>query len=306
MTNELTIWTQEKQLTEIKNIFAKDLTDTEFQTFVWIWKTTWLNPFLREIWAVKYGNQSASIFIWRDGYRKSAQANPEYDYHDVDAVYENDDFMVKNGVVEHSYNFKNRWRLVGAYCLVKRKSSSKAMFTFVDFAEYYLWNKVLKDWFLTDEIKQWKYWPMKETLWDTKPATMIKKVAEAQWLRSTFQELFSWTYDESEKWVIDEEKTENKKVVEKNISEKEQIQNFEKFEEKIMCVKNIEELQKVFVEINKERKKNKDFLSKNQVEELVKLKDEIKSKLENTDIEEILEAEIISETEEKEKTKTWD
>jgi len=34
MSNELTIWSNEDQLTEIKNIFAKDLLDTEFKTFV--------------------------------------------------------------------------------------------------------------------------------------------------------------------------------------------------------------------------------------------------------------------------------
>lgn len=30
---------------------------------------------------------------------------------------------------------------------------------------------------------------------------MIKKVAEAQWLRMTFQSLFSWTYSEEESWM---------------------------------------------------------------------------------------------------------
>jgi hypothetical protein len=68
-----------------------------------------------------------------------------------------------------------------------------------------------------------------------------------------------------------------------------------------MEVKNLEELQKVFVELNKERKNNKDFLNKNQIEELVKLKDEIKSKLENP---KVLEAEIISGTEETAETRT--
>ena len=293
MTNtELTIWSNESQLAEIKNIFAKDLLDTEFKTFVWIWKATWLNPFLREIWAVKYGTQSASIFIWRDWYRKSAQANPEYDYHDVDAVYENDDFSVKNGVVEHSYNFKNRWKLVWAYCLVKRKSSTKAMFTFVDFVEYYLWNKIIENGVITEKIKPGKFAPMKETLWDTKPATMIKKVAEAQGLRWSFQELFSGTYDESE---MEEEKTE--KII---ISEEEQNKNFEKYYDKMFSVANIEELGKVFVELNKERKNNKDFLRKEQTEKLVKLKDEIKEKLT------IKGAEIIEETEEIVDKKTWE
>lgn len=269
MSNELTIWSESK-LTDIKKLFANNLNQNEFETFVWIWKVTWLNPFLREIWAVKYGNSPANIFIWRDGYRKSAQANKEYDYHLVDAVYENDEFSVKNGEVEHIYNFKNRWVLIWAYCLVKRKSSTKAMFTFVELSEY----------------------DTKQSVWKTKPATMIKKVAEAQGLRWAFQELFAWTYEENEE-ILEEQKPK--------ISESEQNKNFETFEEKMMVVKNLEELQKVFVELNKERKNNKDFLNKKQLEELVKLKDEIKSRLENP---EILDAEIITEVEGKEEAKS--
>ena len=298
MTNtDLAIWSNDQSLAEVKEIFAKDLTEVEFKTFIWIWKTTWLNPFLREIWAVKYWKQSASIFIWRDWYRKSAQANTEYDYHDVDAVYENDDFSVENWVVKHLYNFKNRGKLVWAYCLVKRKNASKAMFTFVDFVEYYLGNKVIKDWEITKEIKVGQYWPMKETLWDTKPATMIKKVAEAQGLRWAFQELFAGTYEESEE-IIEEQKPK--------ISENEQKKNFETFEEKMMEVKNLEELQKVFVELNKERKNNKDFLNKSQLDELIKLKDEIKEKLETpAGVEDIQEWEVEKLIEEAE-TRTWD
>ena len=298
MTNtDLAIWSNDQSLAEVKEIFAKDLTEVEFKTFIWIWKTTWLNPFLREIWAVKYWKQSASIFIWRDWYRKSAQANTEYDYHDVDAVYENDDFSVENWVVKHLYNFKNRGKLVWAYCLVKRKNASKAMFTFVDFVEYYLGNKVIKDWEITKEIKVGQYWPMKETLWDTKPATMIKKVAEAQGLRWAFQELFAGTYEESEE-IIEEQKPK--------ISENEQKKNFETFEEKMMEVKNLEELQKVFVELNKERKNNTDFLNKSQLDELIKLKDEIKEKLETpAGVEDIQEWEVEKLIEEAE-TRTWD
>ena len=37
---------------------------------------------------------------------------------------------------------------------------------------------------------------------------MIKKVAEAQVLRMTFQDLFAGTYDESEEWETKEDKKE--------------------------------------------------------------------------------------------------
>jgi phage recombination protein Bet len=167
-------------LSQIKEIYGKNLSSGEFETFVQIGKATGLNPFLREIWAVKYGNNPAQIFIGRDGYRKSAQANKDYDYHHVDAVYNNDEFhfdLVK-GEVKHHYNFKDRGKLMGSYCLVKRKNSTKPIFVFVEIGEY---NKG-------------------QSVWKDKPATMIKKVAEAQSLRMAFQELFGGTYDESERW----------------------------------------------------------------------------------------------------------
>ena len=86
---------------------------------------------------------------------------------------------------------------------------------------------------------------------------------------------------------MDEEKEEKKEI---RISENEQKKNFEAFEEKMMCVKNISELQNIFVELNKARKINKDFINKSQLEELIKLKDEIKEKLETpASVEEIQE-----------------
>lgn len=177
------------------------LTKEEFITYVEIGRVTGLNPFLREIWAVKYANKPASIFIGRDGYRKSAQRSRDYEYHSVDAVYSNDVFSVVDGVVEHSYNLKDRGELLGAYCIVKRKKAGKPMFNYVELKEYYLGNKNEDG-----SIKKTKFGDMKPTIWDLKPATMIKKVAEAQGLRGAFQELFAGTYEESENWQMDSDK----------------------------------------------------------------------------------------------------
>lgn len=178
-SKDLQVWQDNAQLAEVKKIYGGKLTEGEFVTFVQIGKALNLNPFLKEIWAVKYGNSAANIFVGRDGYRKNAQENPDYDYHSVDAVYSKDEFSVENGDVKHKYNFgTDRGTIVGAYCIVKRKGSSKPIFTFVEHAEY----------------------NTKKSVWLAKPATMIKKVAEAQGLRMAFQKLFSGTYDESEDW----------------------------------------------------------------------------------------------------------
>lgn len=177
-TSEIKIWKDEKQLATIKEQYGQNLSDAEFGLLCGIGAATGLNPFLREIWAVKYGNKPANIFIGRDGYRKVAQENPAYDWHFVDVVYSKDTFSVKNGDVEHSYGTNDRGKIIGAYCQVQRKKSTKPLISFVEFSEY----------------------NTNQSVWKTKPATMIKKVAEAQGLRGAFQGVFAGTYDESENW----------------------------------------------------------------------------------------------------------
>lgn len=197
--NELKIWQSDVSLNEIKSIYGKDLSDGEFKTFVNIGRATNLNPFLREIWAVKYGSESANIFIGRDGYRKSAQKYHDYEYHHVDAVYSNDDFQyhVSTGEVNHKYDVRERGNLIGAFCIVKKKSSSRPFYVYVERKEY----------------------DSRKSVWASKPATMIKKVAEAQALRMAFQELFSGTYDESEDWKRPAERASTERVSNENVIE---------------------------------------------------------------------------------------
>ena len=186
-TEVATIWNNPG---EIKKLFAPDLTNQEFEFFMGLSKVTGANPFKKEIWAVKYRNKKtgefypAQVFHGRDFYRRKAQELPQYMGHINDAVYENDSFTVKNGIPEHSYTFKNRGRLVGAYCLVYVQGRKIPFYVFVNLSEYSKGQEV----------------------WADKPATMIKKVAEAQALRGAFQGVFAGTYDESEDWAATEQK----------------------------------------------------------------------------------------------------
>ena len=177
INNSLTMWEDDARIGEIRKLFAPKLTEMEFQYFVGLGKATGLNPFLREIWSVKYDERTpASVFIGRDGYRKAAQAQSDYDYHQTDAVYENDTFTVEDGIVKHSYKLTNRGALIGAYCIAKRHKSSRPMYVFVELKEY----------------------STGKSVWSQKPATMIKKVAESQCLRACFQDLLGGTYGEEE------------------------------------------------------------------------------------------------------------
>ena len=176
--NAIAVW---ENLGEVRAQFAPTLSDKEFAFFVTLGKSLGANPFKREIWAVKYDqSKPASIFLGRDFYRMKAQDQEDYNGHLADAVYKNDNFKVVNGIPEHSYSLLDRGPLIGAYCVVYRKSIENPYFVFVKIEEY---NKSF-------------------ALWKSMPHTMIVKVAEAQGLRGAFQGIFAGTYDESEQWVV--------------------------------------------------------------------------------------------------------
>lgn len=180
------IWDDSKSVTEFRKIFFEDLNDTEFKMVVGMGMATGLNPFMRELYATVYNKDNpskrkVSIFIGRDGYRKAAAQHKDYDYHLAEAVYSNDKLLIKNGRIDHQVTTpakKQRGMLVGAYCVIKRKSATQEIHHYVDFGEYNTGKNV----------------------WASKPATMIKKVAEAQGLRMAFPDLFGGTYDSSEQW----------------------------------------------------------------------------------------------------------
>lgn len=166
---------------KIRQLFAPTLTEKEFSFFVSLGVGLQANPFTREIWAVKYDkDKPASVFLGRDFYRKKAQEQPDYDGHVAQAVYENDDFEVVDGIPHHKFKLTNRGKLLGAYGALYRKNISKPFFKFVELAEY---DKGF-------------------ALWKSMKVMLIEKVAEAQVLRGGYQGLFKGTYDESEEAAV--------------------------------------------------------------------------------------------------------
>lgn len=174
----LALWSDGNKLQEIKSLYAPKATDLEFRAFVEMGKATALNPFLREIWLVKYSpSEPAQIFIGRDGYRKLLARTNGYEGHIVDSVYSNDifDLDLLNGNVKHVPNLKDRGKLLGAYCIVYMKGIRIPAYTFAELSEY----------------------DLGRSLWKTHKATMIKKVAEAQTTRMAVQSC-SGTYSPEE------------------------------------------------------------------------------------------------------------
>lgn len=208
-TKALSVWDNKQNA--IQEAFGKDLTPSEFTIFMEMGRALQLNPFNREIWAVKYG-KTVSIFVGRDGYRINAQRQDDYNGHEKAAIYENDSFEVKDGRIHHKFNLKNRGKIIGAWCEVYRKGIDHPFREIVDFDEYYK-GYLNPDGTIKRKNGKNGWYDMKPTNWDTMPSTMIQKVAEAQALRMAYQGVFAGTYDESENWKIENEvskQTENK------------------------------------------------------------------------------------------------
>lgn len=174
----LTMWNDKVKLEEIRKIFAPKLSDGEFKAFVEMGISTGLNPFLKEIWAVKYDQSApAQIFIGRDGYRKIISRNECFEGLITESVCANDEFNVDiiNGEVKHIPNIKDRGKLIGAYCIIYMRGVKIPYYVFVPVEEY----------------------NTNRSVWKDKPHTMIKKVAECQCIRMADQTCAS-TYSPDE------------------------------------------------------------------------------------------------------------
>ena len=153
------------QVTLIKQTVAKGASDNELQLFLHLAQTYGLDPFAKEIWCIKYGNNPATIFTSRDGYLKIANGHPAFDGIAGDVVYRADTFEVVSGDVRHTYAAGDRGPILGAYAQVFRRDRRVPAYVFAPFAEYNAG---------------------KNPTWRNYPSAMILKVAEAMALKRAF------------------------------------------------------------------------------------------------------------------------
>ncbi len=133
-----------QQVQLIRDMCARDCTDNEFLLLMQLAKTYQLDPFAKQIWAVKYGNNPAAIFCGRDGFLAIAHRSGKFDGMESGTRKDGDD-------------------LIG-WCRVYRKDMSRPFEVEVSLSEY----------------------STGKNLWQTKPKTMIVKVAESHALRRAF------------------------------------------------------------------------------------------------------------------------
>lgn len=132
----------------IRDTCAKGCTDTELKLYLHLAGTYQLDPFAKQIWAVKNlkrPDDPAQIYCSRDGYIAIAHRSGQFDG------------MESGSRIDEDNN------LIG-WCKVYRRDMSHPFYVEVYEKEY----------------------NTGYALWGTKPRTMIQKVAEAQCLRRAF------------------------------------------------------------------------------------------------------------------------
>lgn len=163
------------QIELIRTAVASECSDAELAVMLELAGRYGLDPFAREIFAVKMpsrdgGRAKMAIMVARDGLLSIAQRTGEFEGIEGDVVRENDDFSKKAGepLPTHSYTAKDRGGIVGAWCTVWR-TGRKPTFFFANWSEY-----------VPDGRK------LQVSPWSKQESAMILKCAEATALRKSF------------------------------------------------------------------------------------------------------------------------
>jgi phage recombination protein Bet len=162
------------------------ITDQEIMMFMKLCEGQKLNPFTREAYLVKYGTQPASMVVGKDAFTRRAEANENYKGSKSGVIVVNLNKQIENR--EGTFYIKGREELVGGWAKVTFKNDKEEAFNTVSLDEY-IGRK--KDGAVS-------------SMWLSKPATMIRKVALVQALREAFPNALSQMYTAEEVGVDDE------------------------------------------------------------------------------------------------------
>lgn len=190
------------------------VTDQEVNYFVHLCRGQRLNPFLKEIYLIKFGQQPATFVVSKEAFLKRAEANPQYDGSESGIIVLNKD----GELIERKGGFflKDSEQVVGGWAKVYRKDRKYPSDVQVTFEEY---AGRTKDGNLNSN-------------WANRPATMIKKVALVQALREAFPNDLNNLYTEEEQGdiqmpMVDTTPIEQPKPVQQNFQQPVQQQVIE-------------------------------------------------------------------------------
>ena len=214
MTNQVATKPENIDIFDPKNITAGTVrqyldngnkaSDSELAMLVTMAKHQNLNPFLKEIYFIKYGTAPAQFVVSRDAYRKRAQKDPNFNGIKAGVIVESEDGSIEK--LDGAFKKKTQV-LIGAWCEVQMKNLDYPIYVAVSYDEYV-------------QMKNGQ----PNSMWSNKPMTMLVKVAESQALRMAFPEM-SGTYSEEELPPAEQQRREVNGVQEPTQDE---IQNFDK------------------------------------------------------------------------------
>lgn len=164
--------------TQIRQLFGGEkATDGEIKRFVEMCKAQRLNPFLGEAYLIKYREGApASFVVGKDVFVQRAESHPDFDGMMAGVIVDTGDG--KPSTTVGSFVMPGH-SLVGGWARVYRRTWSHPVEKRVGRGEY----------------------DTGQSLWRSKPATMIEKVALVQALREAFPSDFVGLYDSSEMGV---------------------------------------------------------------------------------------------------------
>lgn len=163
------------------------VTDQEVVMFLSLCNYQHLNPFIREAYLIKFGNNPATMVVGKDVLLKRAMRSEKFEGVQAGVIVITADDELKER--EGTFTLDGE-QLVGGWAKVFLNGYVNPIYTSVSMKEY----------------------STGKSNWLAKPATMIRKVALAQALREAFPEEMSALYDASEmdKTVLD---TTHKEIV---------------------------------------------------------------------------------------------
>lgn len=163
---------------DVRNFICKEATIAECRIFLEMCKQYHLNPFTKEAYLIHYDNKNgdtaSTIVLGKTCYMKMAEAHPQYDGFEAGVIVMDEaagELIHREGSIVYQGE-----TLVGGWAKTYRKDRSRPFYEEVNFSEY----------------------DTKKSLWVTKPATMIRKVALVHTLREAFPATFGGLIDESE------------------------------------------------------------------------------------------------------------
>ena len=159
---------------------SAQITEQEFVMFASLCKARKLNPFVKDAYLIKYGNQPAQMVVGKDAILKRAVLHPMYNGKESGIIVRNGDGQIeeRNGCFYDPETEK----LLGGWARVFRKDWEHPEYMSVSL----------------NEVQQKKADGKINTNWMYKTATMLEKVAKVRALREAFVEEFGGMYDEDE------------------------------------------------------------------------------------------------------------